>query len=40
MASISWMIAELETTSDSVVFDRKKQMLYEPKYALAGASYK
>ena len=40
MASMSWMIVELETTSDSDVFDREKQMIYEPKYVLAGASYK
>jgi hypothetical protein len=41
MASISWMIAELEAKSNSVVFDiKRKQMLHEPKYALAGASYK
>jgi hypothetical protein len=27
-------------TSDSVIFDKTKQLLYEPKYTLAGASYK
>jgi len=39
MDFISRMIVELETTSDSAIFDKKLQRLYEPKYTLAGASY-
>ena len=34
------MIAELENGKQLSYFDKERQMLYEPKYTLAGASYK
>jgi len=34
------MIVELEMTVDSVILEKKQKRLYEPKHALARASYK
>jgi hypothetical protein len=38
MVFTSSMIVELEKRSDSIIVDQKQRRLYEPEYALAGAS--